>query len=90
MAAAMGGLDVILFTGGVGENAPAIRALAAAGLGFLGIALDEAANAAAEPDAEIGAAGAPVRAVVLRAREDLEIAHEVRAVLGTSPAAAAP
>jgi acetate kinase len=82
MAAAMGGLDVILFTGGVGENAPAIRALAAAGLGFLGIALDPDRNAAAEPDAEIGAAGAPVRAVVLRAREDLEIAHEVRDVLG--------
>ena len=82
MAAAMGGIDVILFTGGVGENAPAIRALAAAGLGFLGVALDEAANEAAEPDAEIGATGAPVQAVVLRAREDLEIAHEVRAVLG--------
>jgi acetate kinase len=84
MAAAMGGLDVVLFTGGVGENAPAIRSLVAAGLGFLGIALDEAANAAAEPDAEIGAPGAAVRAVVLRAREDLEIAHEVRAVLGAA------
>jgi len=90
MAAAMGGLDVILFTGGVGENAPAIRALAAAGLGFLGISLDEATNAAAVPDADIGAAGAPVRAVVLRAREDLEIAHEVRSVLGMPPAIAAP
>lgn len=84
MAAAMGGLDVILFTGGVGENASAIRSLVAAGLGFLGIALDEAANAAIEPDAEIGAPGAAVRAVVLRAREDLEIAHEVRAVLGAA------
>jgi acetate kinase len=86
MAAAMGGLDVILFTGGVGENAPAIRALAAAGLGFLGIALDEAANAAAVPDTEIGAADAAVRAVVLRAREDLEIVHEVRSALGMRPA----
>jgi acetate kinase len=85
MAAAMGGLDVVLFTGGVGENAPAIRALAAAGLGFLGIALDEAVNAAAEPDVEIGVPGAPVRTVVLRAREDLEIAHEVRSVLGMAP-----
>jgi acetate kinase len=82
MVAAMGGLDVLLFTGGVGENAPAIRSLAAAGLGFLGIALDAAANAAATPDVEIGAPGAPARTVVLRAREDLEIAHEVRAVLG--------
>ena len=82
MVAALGGLDVLVFTGGVGENAPAIRGRAAAGLGFLGVALDEAANAAAVPDADIGAAGAAVRAVVLRAREDLEIAREVRSVLG--------
>jgi acetate kinase len=88
MVAAMGGLDVILFTGGVGENAPEIRSRTAAGLAFLGIALDEAANAAAEPDADVGSPGAPVRAVVLRAREDLEIAREVRAVLGSENGAA--
>lgn len=82
MAAAMGGLDVILFTGGVGENAPPIRALAAERLAFLGIVLDEAANLSAVPDAEIGAAGAQVRALVVRSREDLEIAREVRQVLG--------
>ncbi len=81
MAAAMGGLDVVLFTGGVGENAPEIRERAADGLGFLGIALDAARNAEAEPDAEIGAAGSTVRVLVIRSREDLEIAHEVRAVL---------
>jgi acetate kinase len=89
MAAAMGGLDVILFTGGVGENAPAIRERAAAGLGFLGVRLDPARNAGAEPDAEIGAPGAVVRALVVRAREDLEIAHEVRAVLGQRSAPSA-
>lgn len=82
MAAAMGGLDVILFTGGVGENAGPIRERAAAGLAFLGIAVDPARNAAARPDAEIGAQGAAVRALVIRAREDLEIARETRTVLG--------
>ena len=82
MTAALGGLDVLVFTGGVGENAAEIRERAAAGLGFLGVRLDPDRNAAAEPDAEIGDPGAPVRALVIRAREDLEIAREVRAVLG--------
>ncbi|HET8758850.1 MAG TPA: acetate/propionate family kinase [Solirubrobacteraceae bacterium] len=78
MAAAMGGLDVLAFTGGVGEHAPAVRAAAAAGLAFLGVALDEHRNAAATSDAAIGADGAAVRAVVVTAREDLEMASQVR------------
>jgi acetate kinase len=85
MAAAMGGLDALVFTGGVGERAPSIRVRAVEGLAFLGIALDEAANASSVPDAEIGAEGAPVRAFVVEAREDLQITRDVRAVLGGSP-----
>lgn len=81
MAAAMDGLDALVFTGGVGERAPSIRSRAATGLGFLGFALDEEANAAPELDSEIGAAGTPVRSFVVEAREDLQIAHDVRAVL---------
>jgi acetate kinase len=81
MAAALGGLDALVFTGGVGERSPAVRARAAAGLGFLGIALDEASNREASVDAEIGAPAAPVRTLVLAAREDLEIARQVRAAL---------
>jgi len=81
MAAAMNGLDVLVFTGGVGENAPAIRQLAADGLEFLGCAVDADRNEAHAGDREIGAAGAPVRTLVVAAREDLEIAREVRAVL---------
>jgi len=84
MAAALGGLDAISFTGGVGERSPEIRARAAAGLSFLGVALDERANADARSDAEIGRAGAPVRAFAIEAREDLEIAREVRRVLTQS------
>ena len=80
MAAAMGGLDVLAFTGGVGEHAPAIRAAAADGLTFLGLALDDRRNAAATSDADIGADGAAVRSVVLTAREDLEMARQVRSL----------
>jgi acetate kinase len=81
MTAALGGLDVLLFTGGVGENAAEIRRRAGAGVAHLGVRLDEAANEAAEPDAEIGAPGSAARVLVIRAREDLEIAHEVRSIL---------
>ena len=81
MAAAMDGLDVLVFTGGVGENAPAIRARTATGLRFLGVELDTAQNDGAELDAEIGAAGAGVRVLAVRAREDLQIARDVRALI---------
>ena len=81
MAAAMGGVDALVFTGGVGEHAPTVRAAAAAGLGFLGVELDEEANERTTSDGEVSAAGAAVRTVVVTAREDLEIARQVRAVL---------
>jgi len=84
MAAALGGLDAIAFTGGVGERSPEIRGRAAAGLAFLGVELDDGANAAAEPDAEIGRAGARVRAFAIAAREDVQIAREVKRVLAQS------
>jgi acetate kinase len=82
MAAALDGLDAIVFTGGVGERSASIRARAAAGLTFLGVALDQAANDAPEPDADVGAPGAAVRAFVVAAREDVQIARDVRRVLG--------
>jgi acetate kinase len=81
MAAAMDGLDVLVFTGGVGEHQPAVRSAAAAGLDFLGVQLDEPANAAATADADIGDRAAATRTVVVTAREDLEIARQVRALL---------
>jgi acetate kinase len=87
MAASLGGVDALAFTGGVGERAPFIRALVAERLGFLGVALDPARNRAGADDREIGAVEAGVRSFVIVAREDLQIAHEVRAVLGTTDAA---
>ena len=79
MAAAVGGLDTLVFTGGVGEHAPEIRARAAAGLGFLGVAVDPERNAAGAED--LTAQGAAARTFVVEAREDLEIARGVRAAL---------
>jgi acetate kinase len=83
MAAAMDGLDALVFTGGVGENAASIRQRAARGLGFLGIRVDGRRNAEVRGDTEISPDGAPVRCFVVAAREDLEIARGVRQVLGT-------
>lgn len=85
MAAAMDGLDALVFTGGVGENSAEIRSRAAVGLGFLGVLVDEERNggvaAGAGEDWEISADGAAVRAFVIAAREDKQIAGEVRSVL---------
>lgn len=85
MAASAGGLDLLVFTGGVGEHAAAIRAEAAAGLDFLGVAVDHAANDAVAGDADITGHGATVRTAVVTSREDVEIARQVRAVLGRAP-----
>ncbi len=82
MAAALDGLDGLVFTGGVGERSPEVRARAASGLGFLGVHLDADRNESGPADREIGDQGAAVRTLVLEAREDLQIATEVRTVLG--------
>jgi acetate kinase len=78
MVAALGGLDVLAFSGGVGEHQPRLRARIVDGLGFLGLDLDPARNGAATGgDAVIGES-----TVVVHAREDLVIAAEVRQALG--------
>ena len=84
MAAALGGLDVRVFTGGVGEHAPAVRSRAAEGLRFLGVELDERRNQGATGDTEVGALDAGVAVVVVAAREDLEIASQVRRLLAVA------
>lgn len=82
MVAALDGVDVLVFTGGIGEHLPAIREGAAAGLAHLGVAVDPSANqAAVGVEGDISAAGATVRTLVVTAREDLEIARQVRATL---------
>ena len=82
MAVALGGLDALVFTAGVGEGSAYVRAEICARLAFLGVELDAAANERAEPDAEVAAPASRVRVVVLRAREDLVAARAARELLG--------
>lgn len=83
MTASLGGLDVLVFTGGVGENSPEIRERAVRGLGFLGLAIDEGLNADVDVDADVTSSPAGASTFVVRAREDREIARQVRAVVST-------
>jgi len=79
-AAALGGLDTLVFSGGIGENAPAVRARICDGLGFLGIELEEERNAANE--GVISAAASRVAVRVIRTDEELIIAKMACEVLG--------
>lgn len=81
MAASLGGLDALAFSGGVGEHAPAVRFAAADGLAFLGVDLDRRRNFDNEGDGEISAPHSRVRTFVVAASEDLEIARQTRECL---------
>ena len=81
MTAATRGLDVLVFTGGVGEHSAGIRRRAAERLAYLGITIDATRNESDEPEREITATGATVRILVIPAREDLQIARETRQLL---------
>jgi acetate kinase len=74
-AAAMSGLDAIAFTGGIGENSPALRRAVCAGLEFLGVSLDAVANESGAGDRVVSPESAAVGAVVLTANEELIVAR---------------
>jgi acetate kinase len=84
-AGAMGGVDAVLFTGGIGENSPSIRARALEGLEFMGIHLDAARNdAALGREAKISTDASPVASFVIPTNEELIIARDtVRLVTGS-------
>jgi len=82
LAAALGGLDGLVFTAGVGENAAPIREAICRGCAWLGLELDEAANQANRP--RISRAGSRVAAHVIPTDENLMIARHVRALLALS------
>ncbi len=79
-AAALGGLDTLVFAGGIGENAPTVRARICDGLDFLGIAIEEKRNAVNE--GVISAAVSRVTVRVIRTDEEQMIARSVCRVLG--------
>ena len=82
MASAMSGIDLLVFTGGVGENAATVRSRAVQGLSFLGAILDEELNLS-PPDAELTHSRSAVRIAVVTAREDIQIAAHTRSALRT-------
>jgi len=83
LAAALGGLDALVFTGGIGENSAEIRARVCREAAWLGVALDEAANRAGGP--RISMADSAAAAWVLPTNEELMIARHTCRVLGTWP-----
>jgi acetate kinase len=78
-AAALGGLDTLVFAGGIGENAPLVRARVCDGLAFLGVALSESRNAATAGVISTDASRVTVR--VIPTDEDLIIARSARGIL---------
>ncbi len=85
LAAVLGGLGTLVFTGGIGENAPLIRSRICRGLGFLGISIDERRNKANAPVISRKAAAVAVR--VIKTNEELMIARHAREVLRNEDAA---
>jgi acetate kinase len=85
--AALGGLDLLVFTAGIGENSPEIRRRICAGLECLGISLDQEKNdAAVGKEASIGAAHSPVQVLVVPTNEELVIIEDTLRLAGLETA----
>jgi acetate kinase len=82
LSAALGGLDRLVFTGGIGANAPAIRAQICDGLAYLGVTLDDGRNR--EPEPLISAADGPVQVEAVTTDEELMIARHVQRTLANA------
>jgi acetate kinase len=76
MVAVLRGIDALVFSAGIGENSPEVRAAACSPLEFLGLKLDPSANALRAPEHDIATADSRVRILVIRAQEDWAIARE--------------
>lgn len=82
MTAVLGGLDALVFTGGIGENSPRVRRDLVESFAFAGAHLDDEANETAISDVDVARGSSVIRILVIRAREDLVILREV---LRTAP-----
>jgi acetate kinase len=80
LTATLGGIDALVFTAGVGENAAEVRAESCQGLECMGIELDAEANAGCRPDADVASRAARARVLVIAAREDLAMLSDVARV----------
>ncbi len=84
LAAVLGGLDALVFTGGVGENSEWLRGEVCTGLGCLGIVLDPRRNAELSPDADLASPDSPARVLAIHTREDYMIAREAKRLAATA------
>jgi len=82
MVAAMEGIDALVFTGGAGERSSRLRSDTCARLAYLGVHLDDVQNTTSSGDRRITHTGVLPAVLVVEAREDIEIAHHVRTLLG--------
>lgn len=82
MVAALAGLDVLVFAGGVGEHSAQVRTAVCHQLGWLGVEVDSTANASAKSDTDIATSTSKVRVLVIHTREELMVARQTRQVLG--------
>lgn len=80
-AAAMGGLDAVVFTGGIGENSPDVRAESCRDLGFLGIEIDDARNESSEKEKLISSDSSKVKVFALPTNEELVIALDTMKIV---------
>ncbi len=80
-AVTMGGVDVLVFTAGIGEHAADLRTTVCEGLQILGLRLDGNQNAKCSPDADVALSDSPGRILVIRTQEELMIARETRRVM---------
>jgi acetate kinase len=82
--AALGGLDAIVFGGGIGRNSASVRALALEGLECLGVQLDPEKNACAKGGMDISRDGSPVRIYVVDTNEEIVVARKAKHLLENS------
>ena len=87
MIAVLGRIDALIFTAGIGENSPEVRAAACANFGFLGLKLDGAKNGQSPADQEISLPESAVRVLIVRAQEDWAIARDCWRLVGENNAA---
>ena len=76
MATHLGGADALVFTGGIGEHAPEVRAAACQHFAWAGLEIDPGVNATAVTDTDIATAHSRVRVLVVHTREELMVARE--------------
>ena len=88
-AAAMGGLDAVIFTGGIGENSPEVRKASCTGLEFIGVSVDDRLNESAERQKDISATGSRTHVLVIPTNEELVIALDTMEIVKARQAAKA-